>query len=121
MVHYVLDGNEEAAAVIQQALQPLFSLVTVKTQEETPYGPVTCKARNPVAFKTLMNILGVPSGPCRQPLGKMTRNGIQIVLANVRKVYESNPQVLEPIGEFFGVDLHDRLHNEKYLEGLTYA
>jgi 4-hydroxy-tetrahydrodipicolinate synthase len=121
MVHYVLDGNEEAAAVIQQALQPLFSLVTVKTQEETPYGPVTCKARNPVAFKTLMNILGMPSGPCRQPLGKMTRNGIQVILTNVRKVYESNPQVLEPIAEFFGVDLHDRLYNEKYLEGLTYA
>ena len=121
MVHYVLDGNEEAAAVIQQALQPLFSLVTVKTQEETPYGPVACKARNPVAYKTLMNILGMPSGPCRQPLGKMTRNGIQVVLTNVRKVYEANPQVLEPIGEFFGVDLHDRLYNEKYLEGLTYA
>lgn len=121
MVHYLLDGNEEAAAVIQQALQPLFSLVTVKTQEETPYGPVTCKARNPLAFKTLMNILGMPSGPCRQPLGKMTRNGIQAVLTNVRKVYQANPQVLEPIGDFFGVDIHDRLYNDKYLEGLTYA
>ncbi len=121
MVHYILDGNEEAAAVIQQALQPLFSLVTVKTTEQTPYGPVAFKARNPLAYKTLMNILGMPSGPCRQPLGKMTRQGIEVVLANTRKVYEANPQVLEPIAQYFDVDIHDRLYNEKYIEGLTYG
>jgi 4-hydroxy-tetrahydrodipicolinate synthase len=121
MVHYVLDGNEEAASVISQALQPLFNIVTVKTQEQTPYGPVTCKARNPLACKTLMNILGMPSGPCRQPLGKMTRNGIDIVLVNAKKVYESNPQIFKPIADYFDVDLKERLYNEKYLEGLFYA
>ncbi|MCL1978291.1 MAG: 4-hydroxy-tetrahydrodipicolinate synthase [Candidatus Bathyarchaeota archaeon] len=121
MIHYILDGNTEAAAVIHQALQPLFNIVTVKTQEQTPYGPVVCKARNPLPFKTLMNILGMPSGPCRQPLGKMTRAGIETVLANARKVYEVNPQVLEPIADYFGVNLKDRLYNEKYLMGLTYA
>lgn len=121
MVHYLLDGNEEAASVIAQALQPLFSLVTVKTQEQTPYGPVACKARNPLAYKTLMNILGMPSGPCRQPLGKMTRSGLEVVITNVRKVYETNPQILQPVTDHFGVDLKDRLYNEKYLEGLYYA
>jgi 4-hydroxy-tetrahydrodipicolinate synthase len=121
MVHYVLDGNEEAASVIAQALQPLFNIVTVKTTEQTPYGPVACKARNPVAIKTLMNILGMPAGPCRQPLGKMTRNGIEVVLASARKVYEANPQVLQPVADHFGVDLKDRLYNDKYIEGLYYA
>ncbi|MCL5949338.1 MAG: 4-hydroxy-tetrahydrodipicolinate synthase [Candidatus Bathyarchaeota archaeon] len=121
MVHYILDGNEEAASVISQALQPLFNIVTVKTQEQTPYGQVACKARNPLAYKTLMNILGMPSGPCRQPLGKMTRSGLDVVLANARKVYESNPQILKPIADYFGVDLKERLYNEKYLEGLFYA
>jgi 4-hydroxy-tetrahydrodipicolinate synthase len=121
MVHYVLDGNEEAASVISQALQPLFNIVTVKTQEQTPYGPVICKARNPLACKTLMNILGMPSGPCRQPLGKMTKSGLDIVLINARKVYESNPQIFKPIADYFGVDLKERLYNEKYLEGLFYA
>jgi len=121
MVHYVLDGNEEAARVISQALQPLFNIVTVKTQEQTPYGLVTCKARNPLACKTLMNILGMPSGPCRQPLGKMTRNGLDVVLINARRVYESNPQIFKPITDYFGVDLKERLYNEKYLEGLFYA
>jgi 4-hydroxy-tetrahydrodipicolinate synthase len=121
MVHYVLDGNEEAASVISQALQPLFNIVTVKTQEQTPYGLVTCKARNPLACKTLMNILGMPSGPCRQPLGKMTQSGLDLVLINARKVFESNPQIFKPIADYFGVDLKERLYNEKYLEGLFYA
>jgi 4-hydroxy-tetrahydrodipicolinate synthase len=121
MVHYLLDGNEEAAAVIQQALQPLFDIVTVKTQEQTPYGSVTCKARNPLAYKTLMNVLGMPSGPCRQPLGKMTQKGLQIVLLNARKVYEDSPQIFQPIADHFDVDLKGRLYNKKYLEGLTYA
>ena len=121
MVHYCLDGNEEAARVISQALQPLFNIVTVKTQEQTPYGLVTCKARNPLAFKTLMNVLGMPSGPCRQPLGRMTRNGLEVVLINTRKIYESNPQILMPIADYFDVNLKDRLYNEKYLEGLYYG
>jgi 4-hydroxy-tetrahydrodipicolinate synthase len=121
MVHYVLDGNEEAASVISQALQPLFNIVTIKTQEQTPYGPVACKARNPLAYKTLMNIFGMPSGPCRQPLGKMTRSGLEVVLTAARKTYESNPQILKPITDHFDVDLKERLYNEKYLEGLFYA
>jgi 4-hydroxy-tetrahydrodipicolinate synthase len=121
MVHYVLDGNEEAAAQINQALKPLFDIVSVKTQEPTPYGPVLCKARNPLPIKTLMNILGMPSGPCRQPLGKMTRSGVEVVLANARKLYEANPEILQPIADYFCVDIKDRLYNERYLEGLIYA
>ncbi len=121
MVHYCLDGNEEAANIIAQALNPLFDIVTVKTQEQTPYGPVMCKARNPLAVKTLMSVLGMPSGPCRQPLGRMTEAGLKVVMVNARKVYEANPQVLDPIEKHFDVDLKDRLYNSKYTEGLTYA
>jgi 4-hydroxy-tetrahydrodipicolinate synthase len=121
MAHYILDGNKEEASRIAQALQPLFSIVTVKTQEQTSYGAVACKARNPLAYKTLMNVLGMPSGPCRQPLGKMTRQGLEVVLTNARKVYESHPEILQPIVDYFNVDLRDRLYNEKYLEGLYYA
>jgi 4-hydroxy-tetrahydrodipicolinate synthase len=68
-----------------------------------------------------MNVLGMPSGPCRQPLGKMTRNGLEVVLANARKVYANNPEILQPIADYFNVDLKDKLYNEKYLEGLFYA
>jgi 4-hydroxy-tetrahydrodipicolinate synthase len=68
-----------------------------------------------------MNILGMPSGPCRQPLGKMTQNGLEIVLANARKVYENNPEILYPIEDFFSVSLKDRLYQGKFWKGLTYA
>ena len=121
MVHYSLDGNLKEAKQLAEILQPLFSIITVKTQEQTPFGPVTCRARNPVATKTLMNVLGMPSGPCRQPLGKMTRSGLEVVLQAARKVYETHPEILRPVEEFFGVDLMDRLNNERHLEGLFYA
>jgi len=121
LTHYILDGNITEANQLAQALQPLFAIVTVKTQEQTPYGTVACKARNPLAYKTLMNVLGMPSGPCRQPLGKMTRNGLEVVLANARKVYENHPEILQPVEDFFSVDLKERLYKEQFLEGLTYA
>ncbi len=121
VIRYSLEGNHAEAQKIVQALQPLFSVITVKTQEQTAYGPVTCRARNPLATKTLMNVLGMPSGPCRQPLGKMTRSGLEAVLAAARTVYENNPEILAPIESFFGVNLKDRIYNERYLEGLYYA
>jgi 4-hydroxy-tetrahydrodipicolinate synthase len=93
----------------------------VKTTEQTDFGPATCKARNPLATKTLMNILGMPSGPCRQPLGRMTRNGLEVVLAVARKVNETNPQILLPIADYFDVNIEERLHNERFWQGLTYA
>ena len=121
MVHYILDGNTKEAKQLAEILQPLFSVITVKTQEQTPFGPVNCRARNPLATKTLMNVLGMPAGPCRQPLGKMTRGGLELVLQAARKVYEAHPEILRPVEQFFGVDLMDRLNNERYLEGLYYA
>lgn len=121
MTHFTLDGKVNEAKEVYESLKPLFSIVTVKTQEQTSFGPVTCKARNPVAFKTLMNVLGMPSGPCRQPLGKMTRNGLEVVLAAARQVYETNPQILLPIADYFDVNIQDRLYNEQFWKGLTYG
>ncbi len=121
MVHYISDGNTTEAKQLAEILQPLFSVITVKTQEQTPFGTVTCRARNPLATKTLMNVLGMPAGPCRQPLGKMTRSGLELVLQAAKKVYEVHPEILRPIEQFFDVDLMDRLNNFKYLEGLCYA
>jgi 4-hydroxy-tetrahydrodipicolinate synthase len=117
----LLAHRTEEANKLYAALKPLFSIVTVKTLERTQFGSVTCKARNPLAFKTLMNVLGMPSGPCRQPLGKMTQAGIEIVLSNARKVYETNPAILQPIADFFSVDLRERLYNERFWQGLIYA
>jgi 4-hydroxy-tetrahydrodipicolinate synthase len=101
-------------------LEPLFNLVTVKTTEQTPYGEVPCRARNPLACKALMSLLGMPSEGCRLPLGKMTQNGLQTVLDAVRKVQAESPEILQPVAESFNVDIAERLENKKYLEGLAY-
>ena len=102
------------------ALKPLFGIVTVKTQEQTPHGKVGCRARNPLGTKTLMAILGMPGGPCRQPLGKMTKNGAQVVLEAGRSVWNKNPEILQPVAEFFGVDIEARLNDASLLNNLTY-
>jgi 4-hydroxy-tetrahydrodipicolinate synthase len=120
MVQLLNQGNASEAKSLMQKLEPLFGLVTVKTAEQTPYGQVECRARNPLGLKTLMSILGMPSGNCRRPLGKMTRNGIDSVIDAARKVYANAPEILQPIADFFNVDLADRLENPAYREGLYY-
>lgn len=121
MTQLLARGEDEAARAQMQAVAPLFELVTVKTTEQTPYGDVVCRARNPLALKTLMQVLGMPAGPCRQPLGKMSRKGLDVVLSVARKVWTSNPEVLQPIADFFNVDINDRLDNPEYQSGLYYA
>jgi 4-hydroxy-tetrahydrodipicolinate synthase len=120
MVRLLEQGKEQDAQKLLTALEPLFGLVTVKTMEKTPYGEVGCRARNPLGFKTLMSILGMPCGGCRKPLGKMTRNGLETVLSAARKVQADNPEILKPVAEFFNVDIEQRLNNPSSWDGLFY-
>ncbi len=113
-------GNLDQARKLMAALDPLFSLVTVKTREKTAYGEIECRARNPLAVKTLMNILGMPSGKCRPPVGKMTRNGLEKVLETARKVQAESPEIFKPLADFFGIDVDARLNEASYREGLYY-
>jgi len=113
-------GKKTEAERLMVALKPLFGIVTVKTQEETPYGAVTCRGRNPLPTKTLIAILGMPGGLCRQPLGKMTKKGIEVVLDAGRTVWKNNPEIFKPIADFFGVDIEARLYNESILAELIY-
>jgi 4-hydroxy-tetrahydrodipicolinate synthase len=120
MVTLLNEGKRDQAQKLAAALKPLFGIVTVKTQEDTPYGPAPCRARNPLPTKTLMTILGMPVGPCRQPLGKMSRKGIEVVLEAGRSVWKNNPELLKPIADFFKVDVEARLYDESILAGLVY-
>ena len=119
-IQALLDGEKAAADNLVKGLKPLFGLVTVKTQEESPHGSVTCRARNPLAAKTLMHILGMPVGPCKPPLGKMTLNGINVVLEAARLAHKLDPEIFVPIAEFFKVDIEDRLSNEANWKDLYY-
>jgi 4-hydroxy-tetrahydrodipicolinate synthase len=121
LVALLADDQREAAEKLCQELQPLFGLVTVSTTEETPFGEVTARFRNPVAIKALMAILGLPSGGCRRPLGKMTRKGIDFVIETARRVQAANPGILGPAGEFFDIDIDRRLNDEALLKNLIYT
>lgn len=120
MTQAILDNRIQRAQEVAKALDPIFKIITVRTEEATPYGSRVVRARNPLPCKTLMNILGMPSGPCRQPLGKMTEAGLKVVLDNARKVYENSKWVFEPVESFFNVDLGERLYESKYWKGLCY-
>jgi 4-hydroxy-tetrahydrodipicolinate synthase len=120
MVAHFAAGETDAAKQLNKALTPLFNLVTVKTTEKTAYGDVVCRARNPLAFKTLMTILGMPSGGCRQPLGKMSQNGLDVVLSAARGIQADNPEIFQPVADFFNVDISERLADPNNWDGLCY-
>jgi len=121
MVELMQAGEEKEARKVEDALKPLFSIVTVKTEEATSFGTVTCRARNPLAMKTLMRVLGMPSGACRQPLGKMTVNGLETALDAAREVLRDNRWVLEPVEKFFDVDIESRLSDRGKWEEFAYS
>lgn len=114
MVRAILKGDMERANYLKEVLDPLFKVVTVNTIESYEGFEVPCKFRNPVAIKTMMKGLGMPSGPCRQPLGKMTPKGVEIVRNALKTVHEKDRGILRPIQELYGVNIEDCLTNDKY-------
>ena len=82
-------------------------------------GNVIVKSRNPVPTKTLMRILGLPSGPSRQPLGLVTRQALDFILEQSKLVYE-NSNLFKPAEDFFDIDFQERLYSDKYITGLYY-
>ena len=92
------------------------------TLTKRPHGRETTSAAFHVLspLKTLMSVLGMPSGNCRQPLGKMTRNGLDQVIEIARRVYTDSPEIFQPLGDFFNIDVAERLENPAHREGLYY-
>ena len=105
---------------IQTSLKPLLDLVVVTTMEDSQFGAVSCRARNPLPLKTIMQILGMPGGPCRKPLGKMTQKGFNVILDTLKNVQNSNPEIFDPIASFFNVDIQTRLNNLKLHQAMYY-
>ena len=120
MCKALLQGDFATATIIKCKLQPLFEIVTVSVGRKTDIGKPIDKFRNPLAIKTAMNKLGMPSGPCRQPLGKMSKEGLQIVRSALINVRANSPEVFAPIEEFFGVDIDERLAKRKIWASFSY-
>jgi len=120
MTEAILAGDRDEGARLADALKPLFGIVTVKTEEDSPYGKRLCKARNPLPIKTLMRLLGMPVGPVRRPLGRMTRAGLSKVIEAARRVWTQTPEVFSPLAAAFEVDIEERLSEPKWRRGLVY-
>ena len=114
MVKAILSGDMERANRLKNVLDPLFKVVTVNTIESYEGFEVPCKFRNPLAIKTMMKGLGLPSGPSRPPLGKMTPKGVGVVRSALKEVYEKDKEVLKPVQEFYRVNIEERLSNDRY-------
>jgi 4-hydroxy-tetrahydrodipicolinate synthase len=124
MVDLASEGDLNGASAVADALAPLFGMVTVKVDNERvlPSGEkalVNDRYRNPLAIKVLMQGLGMPSGPCRRPLGRMSRAGVELIRSAARKVWDNNPEVLQPVADFFGIDLKARLSDDSIWNGLA--
>lgn len=123
MCDTILDEEIKKAEEIKDALSPLFRVVTVLCQreEEIEGEKVTVqdKFRNPLPIKTMMQGLGMPAGPCRPPLGKMTLQGVEIVRNALREVWEKNSWVLKPIEEYYGVDVEERIETDEIWQELA--
>ena len=120
LVRLLSSQQRDQAEALKDDLAPLFGLVTVSTVEKTPFGTVTARFRNPSAIKALMSIIGVPCGGCRRPLGKLMPNAIDVVLEAARKVQATNPAILKPCADFFGVNIDQRLSDPANWKDLVY-
>lgn len=126
MTGKIISGDSTGAGNLRNALKPLFDLVTVKVKDERilPGGEkisVEDRFRNPLPVKTLMNGLGMPAGPCRRPLGRMSREGVDKVRQSARTVWKNNPEILKPIEEAYRVNIEERLEKDEYWNKLAYG
>ena len=125
MVRKTLAGDLATAQSLRDALAPFFAIVTVKVDSKRimPDGTtatVQDRFRNPIAVKTLMAGLGMSAGPGRQPLGRMTADGVNVVRNAAKMVWDRNPEILKPIETFYGVDIEARLAEDAIWAGLSY-
>jgi 4-hydroxy-tetrahydrodipicolinate synthase len=114
MVKAIRNGDMERGNRLKDVLDPLFKVVTVNTIESYEGFDVPAKFRNPLAIKTMMKGLGLPSGPCRPPLGKMTPKGVEVVRNALKEVHEKDKEVFRPLQEFYKVNVEERLSNDRY-------
>jgi len=114
MVKAIQNGNMERANRLKDILDPLFKVVTVNTVESYEGFDVPCKFRNPLAIKTMMKGLGLPSGPSRPPLGKMTPKGVEVVRNALKEVYGKDKEVFKSLEEFYKNNVEERIFNDRY-------
>jgi 4-hydroxy-tetrahydrodipicolinate synthase len=105
-------GDNQEAERIRSALSPI--LVSSIKQERNFFSGrrnslIVDEVFNPVIIKTMMNILGIPAGCCRFPLGGMDQKSLGSIKDRLRTVWQNNSWVLKPLEDFYGIDISQRL------------
>jgi 4-hydroxy-tetrahydrodipicolinate synthase len=62
----------------------------------------------------MMKGLGLPSGPSRPPLGKMTPKGMEVVRNALKEVYEKDKEVFRPLQEYYKVNVEGQISDDRY-------
>jgi 4-hydroxy-tetrahydrodipicolinate synthase len=101
LVWALLDNDAAEAARLEEMLSPLFQVVSIKTDDGEVWP-------NPCSIKIMMNILGMPSGPLRPPLGRVNPKCFFQIL-DALKTVQYEQEVIEPIESFFGVNAKQRI------------
>ncbi|MBX8635489.1 MAG: 4-hydroxy-tetrahydrodipicolinate synthase [Thermoplasmata archaeon] len=120
MVKSLLDGDAAEASRLRDMLSPWFEAVTVRSTESAPQGNVSLKYRNPVPVKSLMHLFGMPSGFCRQPLGRLGPNAALSLLELAREQYAKHPELFDSIEDFFDIDIGERILNPDLIKEISY-
>lgn len=123
MVEAFGSGEVNRGWEIHQCLCPLFNSVSVKVFDLEVFNGVGVIKHNvypnPCAIKTMMAGLGIDSGLLFPPLGFMSKAGVQVVRSALRQVWENDAWILEPLADFYRVDVETRLADDGIWDGLS--
>jgi 4-hydroxy-tetrahydrodipicolinate synthase len=125
MTQKAAEGDVKGAEEIRKALDPIFGVVVVKVNSSRKMAngatvEVSDRFRNPLPVKTMMNVLGMPAGTCRRPLGRMSADGMKVLRKALTSIWENNPEILKPIQDFYGVHLGERIADDGIWNALAY-
>jgi 4-hydroxy-tetrahydrodipicolinate synthase len=114
-VRRALAGDREGACRSESGLRPLLECVQIRTEQ----GGIVRRSRNPVPIKSMMGLLGLPSGPCRQPLGRLTPAGLQAAIAALQAARQAVPDLFDAGADSWGAvgEIGIDVSVAPYLEG----
>jgi dihydrodipicolinate synthase/N-acetylneuraminate lyase len=111
------NGDTAEADRLADAIAPLLRSVGIKDEASRtlPDGrqvKVIDAYRNPVPLKVMMAGLGMMGATTRAPLGPMSASAVTQARQALRAVHASDPSLLSPIDDAFGIKVEDRLEDD---------
>ncbi len=101
-VEAALSGAGSIPESGRRLFEGLGSFVSFPSEEATPLGAVTVKARNPVPVKALFALLGADMGGCRPPLGRLAPGAYARLAEAVGRVDGKDGLLSDPLQGRFG-------------------